>query len=171
MGASEMFFGKRNQSLAVCYRLNKGKIEFLLVKNKEGNRRIFPKGAIKKGELPWIAAVRETYEEAGVLGEATHEPLTIFPFTKKGKVRMVEAYLIKVGATGLKHEKKRDPKWFTPEEAQEQLSLDRDSDNEDELRRVVRLACKAINYSLEKEQRDKRAEGQKIKDRRKAHSG
>lgn len=144
-----MFFGKRKQSMAVCYRLKEGEIEFLLVKNKEGNRRIFPKGAIKKGEMPWLTAVRESFEEAGVLGEATHEPLTIFPFTKKGKVRMVEAYLIRVGTTVEKHEKNRDPKWFTPEEAQQQLSLNRIEDDEDELRRVVRLACRAINYSPE----------------------
>ena len=145
----EMFFGKIKQSMAVCYRLKEGKIEFLLVKNKEGNRRIFPKGAIKKGEMPWLTAVRESYEEAGVLGEPTDEPLTVFPFTKGGKVKMVEAYLIRVGTTVEKHQKERDPKWFTPEEAQEQLSSNRLADDEDELRRIVRLACRAINYSPE----------------------
>jgi 8-oxo-dGTP pyrophosphatase MutT (NUDIX family) len=142
-----MVFGKRKQAMAVCYSLNGGEIQFLLVKNKKGNRRTFPKGTIKKDEMPWLTAVREAYEEAGVLGEATHEPLTICPLMKRDEIRMVEAYLIRVGTTGLKHEKKRDPRWFTPEEAQEQLSLKRIPDDADELRRVVRLACRAIQHA------------------------
>ena len=47
-------FGKRKQAAAVCYRLDRGEIQFLLVKVKgKGKRRTFPKGAIKHDEMPW----------------------------------------------------------------------------------------------------------------------
>jgi 8-oxo-dGTP pyrophosphatase MutT (NUDIX family) len=52
---------KGKQAMAVCYTVNGSEIQFLLVKNKKGNRRTFPKGSIKKSEMPWLTAVREAF--------------------------------------------------------------------------------------------------------------
>lgn len=40
----------------------------LINSRKKRNTLVFPKGGIKKGEKPKLAAIRETFEEAGVAG-------------------------------------------------------------------------------------------------------
>ena len=55
------------QVAAICYRLTKRGIEFLLVRTR-GGRWTFPKGSIEAGLTHAQAAALEAFEEAGVHG-------------------------------------------------------------------------------------------------------
>src|SRR5205807_1995004 len=55
------------QVAAVCYRIRRSDIEFLLIQTR-GGRWTFPKGGIEPGLTHAQAAALEAYEEAGVHG-------------------------------------------------------------------------------------------------------
>src|ERR1035438_5231671 len=56
------------QVAAVCYRLRRGAIEFLLVQTRGRGRWTFPKGSAEPGLTHAQAAAIEAFEEAGVHG-------------------------------------------------------------------------------------------------------
>lgn len=63
----------RREAGAIPYRLDsKGRLEVLLVTSKSG-RWIFPKGRVEPRESAAQAALRECFEEAGVLGLVEEE--------------------------------------------------------------------------------------------------
>lgn len=51
---------------AVIYRISKGEIQFLLIKNKRSANWGFPKGHMERGESEKETAVREVLEETGI---------------------------------------------------------------------------------------------------------
>ena len=55
------------QVAAICYRLTKQGIEFLLVRTR-GRRWTFPKGSVESGLTHAQSAALEAFEEAGVHG-------------------------------------------------------------------------------------------------------
>src|SRR5882672_1187772 len=55
------------QVAAICYRIGKRGIEFLLVRTR-GGRWTFPKGSVESGLTHAQAAALEAFEEAGVHG-------------------------------------------------------------------------------------------------------
>lgn len=137
-----------DQAAAVCYRWKDGQLEFLLILTG-GRRRIFPKGRIEDGELARQTAQREAQEEAGAAGTIRSEPLTVFRHLKhghkgRGKEKRVAAYLLEVESTVAPREPHRDPQWYTPDAAMAALAKDRDLEYAEELRRVVRAACRAL---------------------------
>ncbi len=138
-----------DQAAAVCYRRNNGELQFLLILTSSRRRRMFPKGNVDPEETPREAARREAFEEAGVLGEISREPLTIFRHQKReAKSRGVEltvaAYLLRVESTASSPEPHRDPQWHTPEEAITALAEGREFEYAEELRRVINAAIAAI---------------------------
>ena len=58
------------QSAAAVFRGSGDKCELLLVTSRDTGRWIVPKGWIEDGEDGAEAAIRETWEEAGLIGEA-----------------------------------------------------------------------------------------------------
>ncbi|MGC6534940.1 MAG: NUDIX domain-containing protein [Parvibaculales bacterium] len=59
----------------VALRYQNGRAEICVVSsNKHKGRWVLPKGTIERGEKPRMAAAREAYEEAGVLGEVAKPP-------------------------------------------------------------------------------------------------
>jgi 8-oxo-dGTP pyrophosphatase MutT (NUDIX family) len=82
---------ERQQVAAVCYRMGKRRIEFLLVQTR-GGRWIFPKGGIESGLTQAQSAALEAIEEAGVHGRMEELPFARYfrrkreiPGTKKNK--------------------------------------------------------------------------------------
>src|ERR1700736_3305065 len=63
------------QVAAVCYRVRKAEIEFLLVQTRNG-RWSFPKGSAEPGLTHAQAAALEAFEEAGVHGRMEEAPFT-----------------------------------------------------------------------------------------------
>jgi 8-oxo-dGTP pyrophosphatase MutT (NUDIX family) len=113
---------------AICYRRNKGRIEFLLVRTSGGRYWTFPKGHVEKKppERPWAAARREAIEEAGVTGKIKKKPLTSYKYFKDRhgdkRIDIIDAYLLPVNAEVKPQERTRDPRWFTAEIAIKKLA-------------------------------------------------
>jgi 8-oxo-dGTP pyrophosphatase MutT (NUDIX family) len=134
---------------AVCYRRVGGSVEFLLVRTKGGNRWTFPKGHIEKDEPPWRAAEREALEEAGVRGRSTPEPFTTYPHEQRTpsgrRVELtVAAYLLEVESDDATPEPGRDPTWFPPEQAREELAQKRFPRYQQAYSRVITEACQKL---------------------------
>src|SRR5215813_12123544 len=71
------------QVAAVCYRVRKGGIEFLLVQTR-GGRWTFPKGSAEPGLTHAQAAALEAFEEAGVHGRIEEMSFTLYTRRKRG---------------------------------------------------------------------------------------
>ncbi len=63
------------QSNALPYRLNGDTCEVLLVTSRRKGKWILPKGKIEPGETASQRAAAEAFEEAGVLGTVSKQPL------------------------------------------------------------------------------------------------
>lgn len=72
----------RTQFGALCWRVNNGKVQVLLVTSKRSRRWIIPKGWPQDGATPAEAATTEAWEEAGVTGKVRTVCLGIFSYVK-----------------------------------------------------------------------------------------
>jgi 8-oxo-dGTP pyrophosphatase MutT (NUDIX family) len=135
---------------AVCYRRADAGVEFLLVRTKGGRRWTFPKGHVKRDELPWQAAAREAKEEAGVEGEVATSPFAryLYPNTRvdpsTGSPSSVAAFLLAVVSQADADETFREPQWFAPKDAVPKLAEGREPTYAAEHARVVRAALEAL---------------------------
>src|ERR1039458_10110116 len=75
------------QVAAVCYRLRRGAIEFLLVQTRGSGRWIFPKVSAEPGLTHAQAAALEAFEEAGVHGRIEEASFTRYVRRKRGDGR------------------------------------------------------------------------------------
>ncbi len=75
----------RQQFAAICYRLRKknGDLEVLLMTSRDTGRWVIPKGWPMEGKKAHAVAEREAYEEAGVKGKASKEPIGYFTYNKR----------------------------------------------------------------------------------------
>lgn len=55
----------------------------MLVTSRETRRWVLPKGWIEKGVPPHEQAAREAYEEAGLVGEVSPEPIGSYTYEKR----------------------------------------------------------------------------------------
>ncbi len=130
------------QVAAVCYRVRKSGIEFLLVQTR-GGRWTFPKGGAEPGLTHAQAAALEAFEEAGVHGRMEELSFTRYVRRKRGEVRdsvfelVVNAHLCEVLWLDPPQEADRNPTWFSVEKAKRRLREDRGVDCADEFTRVV----------------------------------
>ncbi|MGR3454502.1 NUDIX hydrolase [Pseudooceanicola sp.] len=72
----------RTQYAALCYRIVQDKPQFLLITSRGTRRWIVPKGWPMTGRTAPACALREAYEEAGVIGHAAEDPLGVYPYMK-----------------------------------------------------------------------------------------
>jgi 8-oxo-dGTP pyrophosphatase MutT (NUDIX family) len=145
------------QVAAVCYRRRAGSIEFLLVNTNGGNKWTFPKGATESHLSHSQAAEREALEEAGAIGliEPRHFHLYVHSkgvFWQPGGVQefVIKAFLMDVRRTVDPHEERRDPTWYSSEEARRILAKGREVKYAAELQAVIDRALERI----EGQQRD-----------------
>ena len=136
------------QVAAVCYRVRKSEIEFLLVQTR-GGRWIFPKGSAEPGLTHAQAAALEAFEEAGVHGRIEEAPFTRYFRRKKGMdaavfETVVDAHLCEVLWLDPPQEAGRNPSWFAVEKTKRRLVEDRSAEFGEELVRVVELAVSRI---------------------------
>jgi 8-oxo-dGTP pyrophosphatase MutT (NUDIX family) len=140
------------QVAAVCYRVRKSGIEFLLVQTRRG-RWTFPKGNAEPGLTHAQAAALEAFEEAGVHGRMQEAPLMQYTRRKRseGRVSMVKtvvnAHLCEVLWTDPPQESNRQPSWFAPDKAKRRLREGRPPDFGAELVRVVERAATRIQQA------------------------
>lgn len=71
------------QVAALPYRFDEdGNVEVMLITSRGGGRWIPPKGNLMRGIAPHDAAAREAFEEAGVVGQVSAEPIGTFRAVK-----------------------------------------------------------------------------------------
>ena len=148
----------RRQVAAVCYRIRKRGIEFLLVQTR-GGRWIFPKGGVEPGHTPAQSAALEAFEEAGVHGRMEAAAFARYlrrrpdgpPSTDASAgtqealdALAVNAYLCEVSRIEKPQELNRNPTWFTAEKAKQRLLTDRASKFGAQLAGVVDRAVARI---------------------------
>lgn len=137
----------REQVAAVCYRVRRLKIEFLLVRTSKG-KWTFPKGGVVGGLTRAQSAALEAFEEGGVHGRIerasfTHYILGKHRSSQAGEIT-IDAYLCEVLRLGTPQEINRDPTWFAAAEARFRLREGRTTEDAAELARVVDRAVNRI---------------------------
>jgi 8-oxo-dGTP pyrophosphatase MutT (NUDIX family) len=142
----------RQQVAAVCYRVEKPGIEFLLVQTRDG-RWIFPKGGVEPGLTHAQSAALEAVEEAGVHGRIEEMPFARYfrrrpdpktPVDSNSAEHAVTAYLCEVSRLEPPQESNRNPTWFSAAKAKQRLLKDRAPEFGAELARVVDRALSRI---------------------------
>ena len=77
----------RAQFGALCYRVEKGMVQILLVTSRGTKRWIVPKGWPEDGLTPAEAAAKEAGEEAGVTGKVKQRPSAFIAMKNKWKMQ------------------------------------------------------------------------------------
>ena len=138
------------QVAAICYRLGKRGIEFLLVRTR-GGRWTFPKGRVESGLTHAQAAALEAFEEAGVHGRIEETAFARYVHVKAPRNRpsdeievTISAHLCEVSRLVAPEEDDRDPTWYSAEKARRRLREHRSSDYGDDLARIVDRAVARI---------------------------
>lgn len=137
------------QVAAVCYRVRKGEIEFLLVQTR-GGRWTFPKGGVEPGLTHAQTAALEAFEEAGVHGRM--EEISFARYVRRrraesnagGKQIETDAYLCEVSRLVPPQEFNRNRTWFSPQKTKRRLREGRTADYAAEFARVVDRAVTRI---------------------------
>ncbi len=73
-------------------------MEVVLVTSRSGKRWVIPKGLIEPQLAPGPSAAKEAFEEAGVRGEVSSEPVGHYAYRKWGGSCEVAVYLMRVDA-------------------------------------------------------------------------
>lgn len=82
--------GRRVQYAALPYRVRRdGEVQIRLITSRETRRWVIPKGWPIKGLTPPKTAARESYEEAGLVGVVSREPLGAYTYEKRLGTRSV----------------------------------------------------------------------------------
>jgi 8-oxo-dGTP pyrophosphatase MutT (NUDIX family) len=138
------------QVAAVCYRVRKDEIQFLLVQTRNG-RWTFPKGSAEPGLTHAQAAALEAFEEAGVHGRMEEAAFAEYIRHKGGNVRSsaltelsFSAHLCEVRRLDPPQESNRNRTWFSVADTKQNLREDRDRDYGAKLARVVDRAVSRI---------------------------
>ena len=137
------------QVAAICFRLGKRGIEFLLVRTRAG-RWTFPKGSAESGLSHAQAAALEAFEEAGVHGRIEEAAFARYVRVKNGGRRspdieiIINAHLCEVTRLAAPEEDDRHPTWFSAQKAKRKLRQDRPEDYGNDLAHIVDRAVARI---------------------------
>lgn len=84
----------RDCSGLVVFRKKRGEVQVLVVKSSTSGRWVFPKGGIERSLTPEANAIKEVYEEGGVVVSVLHEiPTLTVPYYKDTAQGMVTYFL------------------------------------------------------------------------------
>ena len=84
------------QAAVIPFRIRDERVEIALITTLSGKRWVVPKGSLDEGEQSRDAAIRETEEEAGLIGDLERKPLGRYQFTRSNERYEVEVYLMRV---------------------------------------------------------------------------
>lgn len=114
---------KPDQSGVIPVRRKKGEINVLLITTRTRGRWIIPKGGIEPGMTARSSARKEAFEEAGIRGNMSKDPLGYYLHGESTESHFVEVYLMKVKRDLAKWPEvgERAKQWFTLEEAVEKV--------------------------------------------------
>ncbi|WP_097093043.1 NUDIX hydrolase [Novosphingobium sp. Chol11] len=89
------------QSAAIPYRYDAdGQIQILLVTSRRKKRWVLPKGHVRQGMGPHSSAAKKAFEEGGVIGRTSVDPIADYERQKKsrddGELLRVQVYPMEV---------------------------------------------------------------------------
>jgi 8-oxo-dGTP pyrophosphatase MutT (NUDIX family) len=115
------------QASAIPFRWKKNKLQFCLITSTNNGYWIFPKGMIDPGETPKETALKESEEEAGLIGEIVGEPLGNYTYSKWDQSLRVEVLLmhVHVSQDHWQEDTARDRCWVSLETALKRLQSKR----------------------------------------------
>ena len=109
------------QAGCVPYRFRKGNLEVCLITTRKG-RWGFPKGIVDPGETPQETALKESEEEAGLIGKIEGKPIGSYRYRKWGAELVVTMFIMKVAEIeDVWEESWRQREWFSPDAAREMI--------------------------------------------------
>lgn len=118
----------RTQVAALCWRIEDGKAQVLLVTSRETGRWVLPKGWPKAGMSDPDTARAEAWEEAGVEGQIGAQALGLYAYHKMlrpdaGVPCMVTVFPLKVRslARDFPERGQRKRRWFSPRKAAQKV--------------------------------------------------
>lgn len=85
-----------DQSGVIPYRIIEGKLQILVVSSRRGTRWVIPKGIKEADMSPGDSAAKEAWEEAGVKGRVSDQPLGRYSYEKWGGTCSVDVYALEV---------------------------------------------------------------------------
>jgi 8-oxo-dGTP pyrophosphatase MutT (NUDIX family) len=97
------------QAGVIPFRNDGEHLHVLLITSRRTGRWVIPKGGIEKGFTPAQAAVREAYEEAGVKGTLSADPLGNFTYNKRSRHGALIPATVEVFAMQVEKELKNWP--------------------------------------------------------------
>ena len=141
------------QVAAVCYRRRGNSADFLLVNTTGGDKWTFPKGNPVRRLSHSLAAEREALEEAGVAGRIEPRHFHWYIHSRAGtresqgvQEYVTKAFLLEVQDIRKRHEKGRDPTWFSAAEAKKMLATGREVKYGRQLQVVIDRALDRIRF-------------------------
>lgn len=138
-----------HQAGAIVFRLDDGFARVLLVRaKKDPTLWVFPKGHIEPGESPQVAALRETFEEAGVTGLVVGRAGPTLRFRSGNEDVAVDYFLIEMTAE-MPSPERREKCWCIPEEAYARIEFE-------DARELLRTALTRVDASAPAGREEKR---------------
>ncbi len=86
------------QSAVIAFRGPPESMEVVLITSRSGKRWVVPKGLVEPHLEPGPSAAKEAFEEAGVRGEVSSEPIGHYTYEKWGGTCGVDVFLMRVDA-------------------------------------------------------------------------
>lgn len=116
---------RRCSGAVVWHKNGLGGIEVLLVKSNGGGSWVFPKGGVEPSLTPQQNAVKECWEEAGVIGHIGHA-IGQYRYSKDGDKQVVMMYEMELIVELDDYPEKglRKRKWFELDEAMRKVNKD-----------------------------------------------
>lgn len=113
-----------DQSAVIPYRVKDGQPEILLITSRKRKRWGVPKGVIEPFLSPAESAAQEAWEEAGLVGRVSAEPVGSYRYPKWGGICTVQVFWMEV-ETVLEEWPEanlRQRRWMSPEMAARTVS-------------------------------------------------
>jgi 8-oxo-dGTP pyrophosphatase MutT (NUDIX family) len=118
----------RTQYAALPWRRAAEGLEILLITSRETRRWVIPKGWPMRDFTPDVAAAREAFEEAGVVGQARGRSLGVYHYDKRlrsGRLQHVRVMVFPLEVAEVRdiwpEMVERDRIWTTPADAAERV--------------------------------------------------
>ncbi len=117
--------GRLQQVAALVYRREMGALQVLVITSRGTGRWIIPKGWPQVGRTLAVTALREAFEEAGVRGEVSQEPIGSYSYCKSDlPPERINQFTVAVYAVQFTSQEKNWPErdqrfceWVSPAEA------------------------------------------------------
>lgn len=112
-----------SHACAIPYRIVGGRIEVCIVTTVRTRRWVFPKGYVEDGETEAEAALKEAWEEAGLVGRIAGQSVGSYERRKLGNVCRVACYLMKVEECqrAWRESRRRERRWVPADAALDEL--------------------------------------------------